>query len=68
MKVLNEKTLKSGARRVTVEIDPSEKLLAIREGRFYRLGYPLDSEIVEGHHLTLAIPVSWCVIGQEWVE
>lgn len=67
MKKISCKTLKSGKFRVTLEIDPSEKLMAIREDSFYKLGYPFE-EVVQSHIIQDAQQVTWCPLGQEWVS
>ena len=67
MKEISCKTLKSGKFRVTLEIDPGEKLIAIREDSFYKLGYPFE-EVVQSHIIQDAQQVTWCPLGQEWVS
>lgn len=67
MKRLIEKTLADGKRRVTVELSPGEKLIAVDEDRFYRLGYPVE-DIVGGHVLAASEPVAWCAVEQRWAE
>ena len=52
-------------RRVLVELDPGEKLIAVHDDRYYQLGYPLD-EVMAGHILAVATQVTWCSIEQEW--
>lgn len=68
MKVLNDQmaTLKR-KRRVTVELNPGEILIAINERVHYRLGEPLD-DVLPGHMLSCAVPVLWCPVEQRWVE
>lgn len=68
MKVKTERVKQDGKRTVTVELDEGEKLMAIQDGSYYRLGYPLDHTIVQSHHLADAVPVVWDVVGQEWIE
>lgn len=67
MKEISCKTLKSGKFHVTLEIDPGEKLMAIREDSFYKLGYPFE-EVVQSHIIQDAHQVTWCPLGQEWVS
>lgn len=67
MKEISCKTLKNGKFRVTLEIDPGEKLIAIREDSFYKLGYPFE-EVVQSHIIQDAQQVTWCPLGQEWVS
>jgi hypothetical protein len=67
MKVIKDEvaTLKRH-RRVTVELRPHEQLIAIDDRLHYRLGEPLD-DVVPGHIVAEAVPVSWCCIEQRWV-
>lgn len=69
MKILSDKTLKNGARRITIELtgDKDTKFMAIKEDAYYRLGGQLE-DIVQGHVITESNQVSWCSIGQEWVS
>lgn len=67
MKEISCKTLKNGKFRVTLEIDPSEKLMSIRPDSFYKLGYPFE-EVVQSHIIEDAHQVMWCPLGQEWVS
>ena len=66
MKVLKDDiaTLKR-KRRVLVELDHGEQLIAVHDNRFYQLGAPLD-EVMAGHILANTQEVVWCSIGQEW--
>lgn len=66
MKVLKDDiaTLKR-KRRVLVELDPGEQLIAIHDNRYYQLGTPLD-EVMAGHILANTHEVVWCSITQEW--
>lgn len=67
MKEISCKALKNGKLRMTVEIDPGEKLLAIRKDSFYKLGYPFQ-ETVQSHIIQDAVQVTWCPLGQNWVS
>lgn len=58
-------TLK-GKVRVTVDLEPGERLVAIKEDAFYRLAHPMD-DVLHGHIIADAARVSWCSVGQEWV-
>ena len=59
-------TLKRG-RRVTVELEPNEYLLCIKDGAYYRLGGRVE-DVVQGHIIIDANPVCWCSVTQEWEE
>jgi hypothetical protein len=67
MNEISCKTLKSGKLRVTLDIDPGEKLITIREDSFYKLGYPFE-EVVQSHIIQDSYQVTWCPLGQEWVS
>lgn len=68
MKRVSEKPLPHGRRRVTVELDAGEVLVAMNPDRFYNLGEPCDGQIMLGDILVSARPVSWCSIEQRWLE
>jgi hypothetical protein len=67
MKTIRETPNKYGGRRVTVELNRGETLVAIRDDSFYRLSHPMD-EVVPSHVVAFAYRVVWCPIGQSWVE
>lgn len=50
-----------------VELDPSERLLPLREDAHYKLGYPVE-DIVAVHILSESTRVTWCSASQEWVS
>lgn len=54
-------------RRVTVELDAGDKLIAISPDAMYRLGYPHE-DVVSGHTLADAVLTTWCSLEQKWVE
>ena len=66
MKVISDRPTKEGGRRVTVSLAPGEKLVAIKEESYYRMGGPMD-DVVQGHYITGATGVCWCSLSQEWV-
>jgi hypothetical protein len=67
VKVLNDQiaTLKR-KRRVTVELNPGETLIAIDDRVHYQLGEPLE-DVLPGHMLSNAVRVYWCPVAQRWV-
>ena len=67
MKIKHVITLKTGKRHALVELDPGENIIGYQKSRYYKLGYP-NEEIVTGHVLDEAVPVTWCSVQQEWVE
>ena len=66
MKIVSDKTV-NGKRRVLVELDKNENIVAFRDDAFYRLGQPMD-EVLPAHILVEAIPVSWCPLEQKWLD
>jgi len=68
MITINHQTMKkTGKRRITVELDKGEALIAVRPDSFYKLGYPVE-DVVPSHVLENAHQVTWCCVGQEWVS
>lgn len=65
MKRISEKVVK-GKRRVTVELEDGEQLVAVSETEHYRVPHPID-EIFLGYYLLNADQVSWCSVQQKWV-
>ena len=70
MKILHEKTLKDGRKHLLVEFQPGETggLLSVPGKSFFKLGYPLEDQIVESHHLAEVQRVAWDAYSQEWVD
>ena len=66
MKVISDRPTKEGGRRVTVSLAPGEKLVAVKEESYYRMGGQVD-DIVQGHCITESRGVYWCSVAQEWV-
>lgn len=75
MKTISDRIVK-GKRRVTVELNDGEELVAVPKGAtallvkeegFYRLGGQTDL-IVGGHVLAEAHPIFWCSIEQRWAD
>lgn len=52
-------------RRVIVELEPGETLMAFSDDYYYRLGGQVD-DIVKGHVITESDHVVWCSIEQRW--
>lgn len=67
MKIISSTQLKNGKRRVVLEIDPNEKIIAVQPDAHYKLGYPLE-DVVPSHVLAEAVQTSWCCLDQKWVE
>lgn len=71
MKLLQKKLLKDGRTRITVEMDANESthhLITVAPNSFWRLGYPLDDQIIESHHLTGIQRTAWDAYSQKWVD
>jgi hypothetical protein len=66
MKTIMDRPTKSGARRrVVVELEPGEKLLAVRDDGYYTLGQPME-DVVPGHVISEALETHWCPAEQKW--
>lgn len=67
MKIIKDEiaTLKR-RRRITVEVDHNEQLMAFKDDCHYELGDPLDM-IVAGHFLNNSQRVYWCSVTQGWM-
>lgn len=59
-------TLKRG-RRVTVELEPNERLMSIKDGAYYLLGGQVE-DVVAGYIIVDAHPVCWCSVTQKWED
>ena len=77
MEVINTKQLNGGRVRMTVTLERGEVLaahpagqtaLSIDEDAHYKLGYPMDNEVIHGAVLAQARKTCWCSLAQEWVE
>jgi hypothetical protein len=68
MKIIKDEpaTLKR-RRRITVELEPGETLINVREGHYYRLGGQVE-DVVQSHVLLESRGVYWCSITQKWEE
>ena len=67
MKIINVKRIVGRpVRRIVVELDDGEELLAFRCKAHYQLGQPIE-DIVPGHVISEAVSVSWCPVEQKWV-
>lgn len=69
MKIVSDKTLKNGKRRITIELtgDKNTKFMAFNEDRFYQLGGQVD-DVHRGHVFTESQEVYWDGLTQEWQE
>ena len=70
MKHLRTKILKDGRQHITIELQPGEDhgLLQVPGHSFFKLGYPLDDQIIESHHLKDCQRVAWDAYSQKWVD
>ena len=66
MKLVKDSPRKnSNGRRVTVDLEPGEELVAVQERSHYRLGGQMD-DVVNSFTLTQAVPVFWNQHSQTW--
>ena len=70
MKLLKATTLKDGRKRVLIEFRKGEStdVIQIPANSYFTLGYPLDDQVIESHHLTEIKRVAWDAFSQKWVE
>jgi hypothetical protein len=70
MKIKHTKVLKDGRQHMLIELQPGEhlSLLHVAPNSFFRLGYPLEDQIIESHHLTEFKRVAWDAYSQKWVD
>lgn len=54
-------------RRLIVELDHAEVLMAFRDNDYYKMGDQLDDVLI-GSIITASQKVTWCSIAQRWVE
>lgn len=66
MKLISVKDLAGGRRRVVLELQANEELLAVRDGAHYQIGDPVG-EVVASHILGATQEVTWCSVEQKWV-
>lgn len=67
MKIVKSVT-KNGVKRVTVDVQPGEQLVAVEPSQHYRLGYPLDDQVIHANHIQDAVLVTWCSAEQKWIS
>ena len=70
MKVKYEKVLKDGRIHVLIELAPTEAcpVPPVDEDAFYRLNYPMDDTIIQGHILHDLQRIMWDSYSQKWIE
>jgi hypothetical protein len=65
MKVISDKTLKNGTRRLVVDLSANEQIQAFNEDRFYKLGGQIN-DVHRGHVFNETSEVYWDGFSQEW--
>ena len=45
-----------------------DTVLSLDEDAHYKLGYPMDNEVIHGAILAQARKTHWCSLTQRWVE
>ncbi len=66
MKILKDETATTARkRRIVVELDPGEQLIAIDPDTHYQLTDPHD-DIIPGHVFLGMRPAVWCSLEQKW--
>lgn len=67
MREISRSQQANGSTKVTVVLSPGEKLVAVSDDRHYSLAYPME-DVVPGHVISDAAPVTWCCLEQKWVS
>lgn len=67
MRVVREKHLVNGNTQVTYEFSPEETMLCVRQGEFYKLGYPVE-DVISSHILSDIQLVVWDSLEQRWIS
>ena len=67
MKIIKRTLGKNNKWSCVVELDDGEVLMAVYKDAHYRLGYPLQDDVVRTDHIQNIEQVEWCVIEQKWV-
>lgn len=69
LNIIKDRIVK-GKRQITIEIDPTEngELVIINDECFYRLGYPLETDVISADQLLNAHKVYWCIVEQKWKD
>lgn len=68
MKIISEKPTARGKKRLIVEIDEGETLIAINPDKYYTLGEPLHEDVFAGHILDAPFEAHWCSFSQKWIK
>ncbi len=75
MKIIKSTPRPNGVTRLIIELAPGEAMRVARPGRqlveidpdaHYRLGQPLQDDVMAGHILADATRVHWCSVEQKW--
>lgn len=68
MKVISDKPATVSKKRcVTVELNDGEKIIVIAPDNFYKLGYPMDDQVIASHILDDLEKVVWDSLEQKWL-
>lgn len=67
MKTIRETVNRAGKRVVTVELGEGETLLSVKQGDFYKLGYPVE-DVMAGYIIKDMVRVYWDSLEQKWIE
>jgi hypothetical protein len=70
MKIILDKPAtetRSKKRRVTVELDEGENFIFVSPDSFYKLGYPMDDQVIASHILDGLEKVVWDSLEQKWL-
>lgn len=70
MKIKHTKTLNDGRVHVLIELGATEAMPveSVKDGAFYKLNYPMDDTIIDGHILSNPQRVMWDSYSQKWID
>lgn len=68
MRTILDQPRKGGKRRVVVELDEGEILIALQPNSHYRLSYPLEDQIMGTHIIDSPRKVVWDSLEQKWLD
>ena len=70
MKIKHERVLKDGRIHVLIELGPTEPfpVAPLNTDSHYKLNYPMDDTIIQGHILNDPQRVYWDSYSQKWMD
>lgn len=56
---------KGNNKRMTIELEPGEAIIVVKDGSHYKLGHPVE-DVVSANVIAESQRVTWCSASQEW--